>query len=119
MKKLAVVVVVLSLFLMGCDDVLSVITVNDNGDKVIHRYISIMGDTVYDATVSIRNWREIEQLQDDDFLSEDLLFTIVSNKENIIVLGTDEYAVEIKMFDGGYKYTIFMSADGLSQAFNF
>ena len=117
MKKLAVLIILLSLFLMGCDDVLSVVTVDNNGDKVIHNYISFMSDIVYDATVNIRNWQDIEPLKDDDFSSDDLLFKIVSNKENIVVLGTTEYAMEIKIFDGGYKYTVFLSADGLSDVF--
>jgi len=117
MKKLALVMVVFLLFLMGCDDVLSVVTVNEKGEKVIHNYISLIGDTVYDATVSLKNWKDMELLKDDDFSSENLLVTIVSKKENIVVLGTADYAMEIKFFDGGYKYTVFMSADGLSDAF--
>ena len=117
MKKLAVVIGMLSLLLMGCDDVLSVITVNENGEKVVHNYISIIGDTVYDATVSLKNWRDLEELKDDDLSSIDLLFTIVSNKDNIVVFGTAESAAEIKFFDGGYKYTAFVSVDSLSNAF--
>jgi len=119
MKKLALALIigVFSLFFMGCDDVLSVVTVNENGEKVIHNYVSFIGNTVYDATVSLKNWRDMERLKDDDFLSKNLLVTIVSKKENIVVLGTADYAVEIKFFDGGYKYTMFMSADGLSKAF--
>ena len=114
MKKIVWVVIgVLSLFIMGCDDVLTVVTVNENGEKVINSYISLMGNTVYDSTVSLKNWRDI-----DDFSSDDLLFTIVNNKENIVVLGDAEAAIEISFFDGGYKYTVFMSADGLSEAFN-
>jgi hypothetical protein len=117
MKKFAVVIGVFSLSLMGCDDVLSVVTVNENGEKVIHNYVSLIGNTVYDATISLKNWQDMEQLKDDDFSSGDLLFTIVSNKENIVVLGTAEAAMEIKFFDGGYKYTAFVSADSLSEAF--
>ena len=117
MKKLALVMAVFLLFLMGCDDVLSVVTVNENGEKVIHNYVSFIGDTVYDATLSLKNWQDMELLKDDDFSSENLLVTIVSKKENIVVLGATDYAMEIKFFDGGYKYTVFMSADGLSKAF--
>jgi len=82
MKKLilAVVMGVFSLFLMGCDDVLSVVTVNEQGEKVIHTYILLIGKTVYDATVSLRNWRDMDHLKDGDFSSENLLFTIVNNK---------------------------------------
>ena len=117
MKKLAIIIAVFSLFLIGCDDVLSVVTVNEEGEKVFHNYISLIGETVYDATVSLKNWNDMERLKDGDLSPEDLLFTIVNNKENIVVLGTAEYAIEIKFFDGGYKYTAFMSADGLSEAF--
>jgi hypothetical protein len=110
---------VFSLFLMGCDDVLTVVTVNENGEKVIHSYMSLMGDTVYDSTVSLKNWRDMEQIKDDDdFSSDNLLFTIVNKKENIVVLGNTEAAVEISFFDGGYKYTAYVSADGLLEAFN-
>ena len=35
MKKLLVIMGIFSVFLMGCDDVLSVVTVNDHGEKVI------------------------------------------------------------------------------------
>ena len=117
MKKLAVVIGVFSLFLMGCNDVLSVVTVNEKGEKVIHNYVSLIGETVYDATVSLKNWQDIGQLKGDDFSLENLLVTIVSKKENIVVLGTAEAAMEIKFFDGGYKYTAFVSADSLSKAF--
>ena len=118
MKKLAVLIAVFSLFLMGCDDILSVVTVNENGEKVVHNYISLIGETVYDATVSLKNWKEIEKLKNDDLSSENMLFTIVNSSENILVLGTAEFAVEIKFFDGGYKYTAFVSAEGLSEAFS-
>jgi len=120
MKKLALVIGVFSLFslfLMGCDDVLSLVTVDEKGEKVIHNYISLMGNTVYDTTVSLKNWKDIELLKDEDFSTEDLLVTIVSKKENIVVFGTADYAMEIKFFDAGYKYTVFMSAEAMSNSF--
>jgi len=117
MKKLALVIGVISLFLMGCDDVLSVVTVDEKGEKVYHNYISLLGDTVYDATVNLKNWQDMKQLKDEKLSFDNLLFKIVSKKENIVVLGTDEYAMEIKFFDSGYKYTMFISADSLSKAF--
>ena len=67
MKKIWFVIPVFALFLMGCEDILTVVTVNENGEKVIHSYISIMGNNVYDSTVNLRNWRDIEELKDDDF----------------------------------------------------
>jgi hypothetical protein len=118
MKKVLFMVGMFSLFLMGCDDVLTVVTVNENGEKVIHSYISLVGNTVYDTTVSLKNWRDIEQLKNDDFSSDKLLFTIVNNKEKIVVLGNNEAAVEFSFFDGGYKYTAYISESGLSEAFN-
>jgi len=59
----------------------------------------------------------MEQLKEDDLASGYLLFTIVSVKENIVVLGTAESAIEIKFFDGGYRYTAFVSAEAFSKAF--
>jgi hypothetical protein len=118
-KKGWFVIGVFSLFLIGCDDVLTVVTVNEKGEKVIHSYLSLMGDTVHDSTVSLKNWRDMDQIKNDgDFSSDNLLFTIVNKKENIVVLGNDKAAIEISFFDGGYKYTAYVSADGLSQAFN-
>jgi len=104
-----------SLFLMGCDDVLSVVTLNEKGEKVVHSYISLMKDTVYDSTASLKNWRDIAE--NEEFSMDNLLFTIVNKKENIVVLGNDEVAFEINFFEGGYKYTAYMSAKGLSDAF--
>ena len=117
MKKIAVIIGVFSLFFIGCDDVLSIVTVNEDGEKIFHNYVSLVGYTVYDAAMSLRNWQDIEQLDDDDFSSENLLFTIVSESENIIVLGSDKYAMEIKFFDGGYRYTVFISAAGLLESY--
>ncbi|MDR3300965.1 MAG: hypothetical protein LBT01_00350 [Spirochaetaceae bacterium] len=117
-KTVWFVIGVFSLFLMGCGDVLTVVTVNENGEKVIHSYISLMSDTVYDAAVSLKNWRDMEKIKNnDDFSSDNLLFTIVNKKENIVVLGNGKAAVEISFFDGGYKYTGYLSADDLSKAF--
>ena len=119
MKKLALAAVigVSLLFLMGCD-VISVVTVNDSGEKVIHTFVSLMGETVYDATVSVRNWREMAHFNEWDELSvENLLFTIVSRQENMVVFGNADYAVEVKFFDGGYKYMMYISSDSLSSVF--
>jgi hypothetical protein len=116
-KRVWFVVGVFSLFLMGCDDFLSVVTVNENGEKVVHSYVSLINDTVYDSTVNLKNWRDSEQIKNADFSSDDLLFTVVNAKENIVVLGDAESAIEISFFDGGYKFTVYMSADGLSEAF--
>ena len=118
-KKIWFLMGLFSLFLMGCDDVLTVVTVNEDGEKVIRSYISLIGNTVYDSTVSLRNWRDVEYIKDGDLSSDNLLFTIMNNKENIVVLGNAEAAMEISFFDGGYKLTMYMATDGLSEIFNF
>ena len=116
-KKIWFVILFFSLFLMGCEEILTVVTVNENGEKVVRSYISIIGNNVYDSTVNLRNWRNIEELKNDDFSSDNLLFQIVNNTENIVVLGNADAAIEISFFDGGYKYTVYMSADSLTGAF--
>lgn len=101
---------VLALLLTSCDEVLSVVTLDENGEKVVNNYISMFGDTVYDESISLKSWRDIDLFGDDDFLEmDDLLFKIENKKENIVVLGDEEAAIEISFFDGGYKYTIFSS----------
>lgn len=45
----------LALLLTGCDEILSVVTCNEEGEKVVNNYISIYGDKVYDATNSIKS----------------------------------------------------------------
>jgi len=118
-KKIWFLMGVFSLFLMGCDDVLTVVTVNEDGEKVIRSYISFIGNTVYDSTVSLRNWRDMEHINGGDLFSDGLLFTIVNNEENIVVFGDAKAAMEISFFDGGYKLTMYMATDGLSEIFNY
>lgn len=108
---------VLALLLTSCDEVLSVVTLDENDEKVVNNYISMFGDTVYDESISLKSWRDIDLFGDDDFLEmDDLLFKIENKKENIVVLGDEEAAIEISFFDGGYKYTIFSSMDALTEA---
>lgn len=110
----------LALLLTSCDEVLSVVTVDENGEKVVNSYVSMFGDKVYDETASFKSWKDIELLRDEDAVDmDDLLFKIESKKENVIVLGDKDAAVEISFFDGGYKYTLFASTDSLSNAFKF
>lgn len=107
----------LALLLTSCDEVLSVVTLNENGEKVVNNYISMFGDTVYDESISLKSWHDIEFFGDDSFLEmNDLLFKIENKKENIVVLGDEEAAIEISLFDGGYKYTIFSSMAALTEA---
>lgn len=104
----------LTLLLTSCDEVLSVVTVDRNGKKVVNNYVStIISNTVYDETVSLKSWRDIFS-EDESIDLDDLLFKIVNKKEKIVVLGNKEVAVEIYFFDGGYKYTVFSSMGSLS-----
>ena len=110
----------LALLLTSCDEVLSVVTVGENGEKVVNSYVSMFGDKVYDETASFKSWKDIELLSDEDAVDMgDLLFKIENKKENVIVLGDKDAAIEISFFDGGYKYTLFASTDSLSNAFKF
>ena len=110
----------LALLLTSCDEVLSVVTVGENGEKVVNSYVSMFGDKVYDETASFKSWKDIELLSEEDAVDmDDLLFKIESKKENVIVLGDKDAAIEISFFDGGYKYTLFASTDSLSNAFKF
>lgn len=111
----------LALLLTGCDEILSVVTCNEEGEKVVNNYISIYSDKVYDATNSIKSWDELDIFDDglfelDDM--DDLLFKIENKKEQIVVLGTEDAALEISFFDGGYNYTLFSSAESLNNAIN-
>ena len=117
-KKKWLLMAVLSLFLMGCDDVLTVVTVNEDGERVTLSYISFISNTVYDSTISLTNWRDVDRIRDGDLSSDNLLFTIVNNTEKIVVFGDAEIAMEIRFFGGGYRYTMFFATDGLSEIFN-
>ena len=105
--------------LTSCDEVLSVVTVDENGEKVVNNYVSLFADKVYDESVSFKSWNDIELLSKEKAVEmNDLLFKIENKKENIVVLGDKEAAVELSFFDGGYKYTLFASTDSLSESMN-
>ena len=121
-KRLGILLLscLLALLLTSCNEVLSAVTVGENGEKVVNSYVSMFGDKVYDETASFKSWKDIELLSDEDAVDmDDLLFKIESKKENVVVLGDKDAAVEISFFDGGYKYTLFASTDSLSNAFKF
>lgn len=110
----------LVLLFASCDEVLSVVTVNENGEKVVNSYVSIFGDKVYDETASFKSWKNIEFFGENKVVEmDDLLFKIESKKENVIVFGDKDAAIEISFFDGGYKYTIFSSMESLTKSFGF
>ena len=121
MKK-KIGVVLFSLFLVfllsSCDEVLSVVTVGENGEKIVNNYVSVISDKFYDETVTLKSWQDIDFIKDEEFIEiDDLLFKIENKKENIVVFGDEESAIEISFFDGGYKYTVFSSIESLNRMF--
>lgn len=119
-KFLILLLSCLAAFLLtSCDEVLSVVTVDENGEKVVNNYVSLFADKVYDESVSFKSWNDIELLSKEKAVEmNDLLFKIENKKENIVVLGDKESAIELSFFDGGYKYTLFASTDSLSESMN-
>ena len=116
-KKFGILLVscLLVLLLAGCDEVLSVVTSGEDGAKVVNNYISMFGDTVYDESVSLKSWRDIELFDSQEGVQMDnLLFKIENKKENVVVLGDEDAAIEISFFDGGYRYRLFTSLDSLN-----
>ena len=102
----------LAILLTSCDEVLSVVTVDEDGEKVVNNYVSMFGDTVYDESISIKSWRNLDIFEDEDIVEMDnLLFKIENKKENLVVLGDEDAAIEIKFFDGGYEYRLYVSMD--------
>lgn len=119
-KKIGVVLfsLLLVLLLSSCDEVLSIVTAGENGEKIVNNYVSIISDKVYDETITLKSWQDIDFIDDEEFLdTDDLLFKIENKKENIVVLGDEESAIEISFFDGGYKYTVFSSIESLNRMF--
>ncbi|MBQ5646926.1 MAG: hypothetical protein IIV07_07665 [Treponema sp.] len=119
-KKIGVVLfsLLLVFLLSSCDEVLSVVTVGENGEKIVNNYVSVISDKFYDETVTLKFWQDIDFIKDEEFIEiDDLLFKIENKKENIVVLGDEESAIEISFFDGGYKYTVFSSIESLNRMF--
>lgn len=113
-KKIELLAAVfLSFLFVSCDEVLSVATKNGNGGKVIRNYVKMIGDTVYDDSVNMGSWENAYVFDGDDVDLDNLLFKIENKKEKLIVLGSSETAVELKFFDGGYKYTLFVEDEAL------
>lgn len=110
----------LVLLITSCDEVLSVVTLGENGEKVVNNYVAMISDKVYDESVSMKAWNNIDIFEDEDIVEmmDDLLFKIINKKEKIVVLGDKDGAIEISFFDGGYKYTIFTSMESLNHMFD-
>lgn len=107
----------LALLLTSCDEVLSVVTVNESGEKVVNNYVSLFGNKVYDESASLKSWKDINLFSESEEVDlNDLLFTIENKKENIVVLGDKNAAIELTFFDGGYNYKLFSSMESLNEA---
>lgn len=106
----------LAVLLTSCDEVLSVVTAGENGEKIVNNYVSIISDKVYDETMTFKSWQDIDIVNDVE--KDDLLFKIENKKEKIVVLGDKNAAIEISFFDGGYKYTVFSSMESLNHMFD-
>ena len=114
-KKFILLFSLLCVFLFtSCDEVLTVVTENESGEKVVTNYVSFMGNKVYDSSASFKNWKENEvlvSLLEEEGYEYD--FTIKNSKDQIVVLGNEYYAFELKYFEGGYSYTLYMSSSAL------
>jgi len=120
-KKLVILLFsfLLVFLLTSCDEVLSVVTQSADGKKIVNSYVSMITDKVYDESSSIKSWQDIDIFEGEEIVNMDnLLFKIINKKENIVVFGDKDAAVEISFFDGGYKYTYFVSQESLSNAFD-
>lgn len=106
----------LAVLLTSCDEVLSVVTAGENGEKIVNNYVSIISDKVYDETMTFKSWQDIDIVNDVE--KDDLLFKIENKKEKIVVVGDKNAAIEISFFDGGYKYTVFSSMESLNHMFD-
>ncbi len=118
-KKLGILLFscLLVLTLTSCDEVLSVVTANKDGEKVITNYISVFDDTVYDEDSSFKSWKDLK-IFNEDITLDDLTFKIENKKEEIVVFGDNKAAVELSFFDGGYKYKLFTTAETLNNMFD-
>lgn len=115
-KKLGIglILCLMALLFTSCGEILSVVTLDKNGKKVVNNYTSMFGDTVYDETVSFKSWRDSNIFGENNSINMDeLLFKIENKKENIVVLGDNNAAIELSFFDGGYKYTLYTSMDSM------
>ena len=119
-KKLGIILFscLLAFLLTSCDEVLSVVTAGKDGKRVVNNYYSILSDKVYDESVTFKSWQSIDIFDDDEVVEKDnLLFKIENKKEQIVVLGDEDAALEIAFFDGGYKYTVFSSLENINRMF--
>ncbi len=117
---LALFLCLFAFLLTSCDEVLSVVTADKDGKKVVNNYVSMFANTVYDESISLKTWRNIELFKENETVDMDsLLFKIENKKENLVVLGDEKSAIEIRFFEGGYKYRLFSSMEELNRMFKF
>lgn len=119
--KLFLVLGLLAILLTSCDEVLSLVTEGENGEKNVTNYISLMGNTVYDQTVSIKDWEKTEVFNtydEENFnnFKNNLIFKNVNKKDKIVVVADKDTAYEITFFDGGYKYKAFITMEAFERA---
>lgn len=117
-KKLGILLLLCLLVFMftSCDEVLSVVTEGEGGEKIVTNYFSMLEDTVYDESASLKSWQDIT-LFEKDIEMDDLLFKIENKKDNVVVFGSKEAAVELSFFEGGFKFKFFASMDELNNMF--
>lgn len=116
--KLFLALGLLAILLTSCDEVLSIVSVDKDGEKVVTNYVSIVKNKVYDETISIKNWNEAEILEDVELDFDNLIFKSDDKKSKTIVVADEDCALEINFFDGGYKYVVFGSMGTLENSFN-
>jgi len=101
------------LFFTGCNEILTVVTGSEAGEKIVRNYISLYSNTIYDDTVSFKS--ALSEFDDGFNDADDILF-LIRNKD-LLVFGDESAAIEIKFFEGGYNITLFTSSEAIDKAF--
>lgn len=124
-KKIGVLIFscLLAFLFISCDEVLSVVTSNEDGKKNVNNYVLMWQDTVYDETASFNSWKDITLLEEDNLdsivNSDEILFKIVNKKDKLVVFGDKKSAVEITFIEGGYTFKLFASQEQMNKMFDF
>lgn len=124
-KKIGVLIFscLLAFLFISCDEVLSVVTSNEDGKKNVNNYVLMWQDTVYDETASFNSWKDITLLEEDNLDSivdsDEILFKIENKKDKLVVFGDKKSAVEITFIEGGYTFKLFASQEQMNKMFDF
>ena len=124
-KKIGVLIFscLLAFLFISCDEVLSVVTSNEDGKKNVNNYVLMWQDTVYDETASFNSWKDITLLKGDNLDSivdsDEILFKIENKKDKLVVFGDKKSAVEITFIEGGYTFKLFASQEQMNKMFDF